>query len=109
MKMNDNYAYAIEKLRHAVRCLCTSGDQKSRLDRAVSALTILCIHPRDFLTDDIQPKLDEFYEKMTSVEAIGDEVAVSATVNSLDEDAINMAVNEIIDFYETVCCLQVPS
>jgi hypothetical protein len=109
IEMSKDYSYGWEKLYSAVRCLSGKGDQRSRLANAVTALHTLHIRPEEHhLPDDIQTEFNEFFEEMTSQEAIGDEGRIKATVNSLDETEISQAVEKIIDFYDIVCRYQEP-
>lgn len=107
--MSKDYSYGWQKLFSAVRCLSGKGDQRSRLANAVSALFVLHIRPEEHhLPDDIQTEFNEFYEEMTSKEAIGDEGQIKVTIKSLDETEVSRAVEKIIHFYDTVCRYQKP-
>ena len=108
IEMSKDYGYGWEKLYNAVRCLSGKGDQRSRLANALLVLHVLHIPEHHHLPDDIQTEFNEFFEEMTSKEAIGDEGRINATVRSLDETQVSQAVEKIIDFYDTICRYQEP-
>jgi hypothetical protein len=108
-EMSKNFGYGWEKLHTAVHCLCGKKDQRSRLAIAVLALHPLSIRPEEhYLPETIQTEFCKFMKEMTSQKAIGDEGAILATVNSLDESEISAAVEKIISFYDAVCRYQKP-
>ena len=100
-----DYSYGWEKLYNAVCCLAGRGDQKSRLAAAlIHNVTMLTMQPNGtYLPPELQHKMNELMRKMTSVEAVGNEGTIQATVNSLTDEEVSDAVREIIDCYDGVC------
>lgn len=107
--MKNDYSYGWEKLHNAMYCLIGSGDQRDRLASAVSTVSVLIIRPEEqYLPEEIQTEVTKFMKEMTSLEATGNEGTIRATVNSLDEMALNRAVEKLLHFYDTVCRYQEP-
>ena len=105
--MKNDYSYGWEKLHLAMHCLAGHGDQRQRLANALLVLNVLVARPEDkYLPEEIQAEFIEFWKKITSVAARGDEGTIKETVNSLDEMGITHAIEKIIGFYDTVCRYQ---
>jgi hypothetical protein len=105
-KLNRPLSYGWEKLHLAVHSLSLSlsgaSHQKERLVNAV-VYNLIHITPENDLPPEQRDEFRQFIEKITSVEAKGNEGTVQATVDSLDELGTSRAIEKIIGFYDTVC------
>ena len=97
-----NYKYGWEKLHMAVHSLAGSASQSERLVNAV-VFSLIHITPENDLPDEMRDEFKEFMSDITSVEAIGDEGSVQATVEAMDEMQISNCAEKIIGFYDSVC------
>lgn len=84
-------SYGWEKLHTAVHSLCGTSSQNQRLVNA------------NDLPDEMREEFQQFMGEMTSVDAVGDEGSVQATVDILGETGVSRAIEKIIGFYDAVC------
>jgi hypothetical protein len=98
------YSYGWQKLHTGTMYLVGPEDQRTRLINAVSIL--VHIHSPEY-ENHIPPEiLDEFrafMQEMTSVPPVATEGAIAATINSLDDNAVNERAQQFLHFYDTVC------
>lgn len=97
-----SYSYGWEKLHLAVHSLAGALSQKERLVHAIGN-SLIHITPENDLPAELRDEFKEFMTGITSVEVIGNEGRVRATVDSLDEIEMNRAIEKIISFYDAVC------
>ena len=95
---NPDYSYGWEKLHCAVLCLTGSGNQKERLESAIVSLSNheIISNPEIHLPREIR---DEYFNliKMTP------EKDIRSTINSFSETEVNLAIEKIVSFYDTIC------
>lgn len=107
--MSRDYSYGWQKLHGAVLALVGEGDQRKRLVNALTVCHILKARSHEHhLPEDTQIEFNEFIKKMTSMEAIEGEGAITATVSFLNEKELRNAVRKIVSFYDSVCRYQEP-
>ncbi len=98
----SDYDYAWEKLRVAVQCLAGTGSQKYRLlDALISALSR--INPDDDLPPEIREDFEQLMKDMRQLPAVGQDGRYKITVDSLSDDAVSEAINQVMNFYDVVC------
>lgn len=95
-------SYGWEKLHTAVHSLCGTSSQNQRLVNAV-VFSLIHITPENDLPDEMREEFQQFMGEMTSVDAVGDEGSVQATVDILGETGVSRAIEKIIGFYDAVC------
>lgn len=100
--------YPYEKLLVAVDALASSpaGIQK-RLEFAY--ISFHTLKTDDFVTDDQKRNWDEIMETLTSVEAVGGEGHVRATLDQMDDDQAAELAKKIYSLFLDVCRHYFPS
>jgi hypothetical protein len=98
----SEYSYGWEKLHTAIHSLTGSSSQKDRLVNAI-CYSLIHIDPDNDLPAELREDFSGFMVEMTSVNAIGNEGSVRATVDRLDEIGVAGAIEKIISFHDTVC------
>jgi hypothetical protein len=95
-------SYGWEKLHLAIHALTGQGTQTERLSDAI-VFNLIHVSPENDLPEEMREEFTAFMGEMSSLEAIGDEGTIQATVNTFDEIERKRAIEKIISFYDTVC------
>lgn len=103
----SQYGYIFEKLFCAVDALTGPGSQRDRLENAISA-HFIAVLPDKHLPPEMRSEYEQFMDDMTSVDAKGDEGTLSATINTLDDMGVRVAVAKILSFFHTICRYEEP-
>lgn len=101
-KSNDGF-YVLEKLDEAVSCLVGPGSQPKRLLHAVTYLTLLESELKsENIPTELADELRDFIKEMTSVPAKGNQGRIRATIDTLDEQAVDRAAKKIRCFHRAI-------
>jgi hypothetical protein len=97
-------SYTYEKLHLATRALATgANDIRDRLESAAISTMMLDVSPQDqqfdFPTPELRDKFRSVRERMTRVEARGDEGRIRATLRTLSDEEAEQIATDLFDLF----------
>jgi hypothetical protein len=95
-------SYAWEKFHTAVLTLTGDGSARERLYNAY-IFSIGHIKTSEDIPEDLREKFENLRAKLTSIDPVGQEGKVQATVSSMNDFEISRITEEIVSIYDTLC------
>jgi len=95
-------SYGWQKFHGAIISLVADRSLKERLNYAI-AYSLYHLKPEEDLPEEIVGDFKEFLSLVTSVEAVGKEGTIAASLNSLSDEHLGDIAAKIVSMHDNVC------